>query len=50
MVARQLDADGGERRSMPVCAYPRVARLKAGGDPDKYQSYQCVDDHAPPGA
>lgn len=50
MVARQLDADGVERRSMPVCAYPRVARLKAGGDPDKYQSYQCVDDPAPPGA
>ena len=24
--------------------------LQAGGNPDKYQSYQCVDDPAPPGA
>jgi len=43
MVVRQRDASQGEERSRPICSYPAVARLKAGGDPDKFDSYQCVN-------
>lgn len=42
MVARQLDEAGLEQRSRPICSYPLVARLEAGKDADKYQSYHCV--------
>lgn len=44
MVARQRDMAGVVQRSRPVCAYPSVARLETGKNPDDYQSYQCVDD------
>jgi pimeloyl-ACP methyl ester carboxylesterase len=49
MVARQLDAAGVEQRSRPICAYPSVVRLKAGKNPDKYDSYECVNEDAPRG-
>jgi feruloyl esterase len=43
MVARQLDANGLEQRSRPICSYPSVARLQAGKDPDDFDSYQCIN-------
>jgi len=42
IVARQLDAAGEELRSRPICSYPSVARLQAGKNPDKFDSYQCI--------
>ena len=42
IVARKSDANGSQLRSRPVCTFPAVARLEAGGDPDNYQSYRCV--------
>tara|TARA_R110001599_G_scaffold353459_2_gene592805 strand:+ start:57195 stop:58787 length:1593 start_codon:yes stop_codon:yes gene_type:complete len=43
MVARQLDDSGVALRSRPICSYPSVARLKEGKSPDKFESYQCVN-------
>lgn len=43
MVARQLDASGAEKRSRPICSYPALARLEEGGNPDEFDSYQCVN-------
>jgi pimeloyl-ACP methyl ester carboxylesterase len=44
IVARQLDEAGMEQRSRPICSYPSVARLKAGMNPDQYDSYHCIND------
>ena len=44
MVARQRASDGAVQRSMPVCVYPKVARLDAGANADDFRSYQCVND------
>ena len=41
IIARQLEKDGTERRSRPICSYPSTARLRQGKDPDRYQSYAC---------
>ena len=43
IVARQLDAAGVEQRSRPICSYPSVARLRAGKNPDNFDSYQCIN-------
>jgi pimeloyl-ACP methyl ester carboxylesterase len=48
IVARQRGTDGAVQRSRPICAFPSIARLKAGHNPDDYRSYECVDDSASP--
>lgn len=42
-VAVQEDEQGQLLRARPVCAYPKVSKLIAGNDPDKAESYQCID-------
>jgi feruloyl esterase len=43
IVARQFDDSGVERRARPVCSYPAVAKLLPGKDPNRHDSYQCLD-------
>jgi len=44
LVVGQPGSQGAQERSRPVCAYPSVARLEPGTDPDNYRNYRCIDD------
>lgn len=41
MLARQLDGNGAEIRSRPLCPYPRVARYRGRGSIDDASSFFC---------
>lgn len=41
IAAQRRDAAGAIQWSRPVCAYPRVAVLKAGGNPHRADDFEC---------
>jgi hypothetical protein len=42
LTAEAVDAQGTVVQTRPLCAYPKVARLVAQGDPADAGSYRCV--------